>query len=275
MDERKPTIFLAQPLYCRDVDCGSILAATINATGGKLTVAYSRHGGSSLPQVFNNLWVQALGQRDKYTHFAMLHSDVEPEGGWLDILYDELIRTQATVMSAVVAIKDEKGVSSTAVGVNDDLYDYRRITMTELMKLPQTFSVADVRAAGIWPDYFAGETPRCLLVNTGCWITDLSWPGWHVQDEQGFFKFKYEQLHRIQQWPDGRYNCEFAPEDWLMSRYVANNGGRVMATRLFKTIHVGTQLYPNWQAWGKPTDAEIDRHLADKRRAFAMAEGHA
>jgi hypothetical protein len=265
-ESRIPDIFLGQPLYGREVDCGAATAATVGGSKGKLTYSYARYGGSSLPHVFNMLWTGALSN-PQFKYFAMLHGDLEPETGWLDVLYDEMKRTGATVVSVSNAIKDDKGVTSTAVGSPTDLYDYRRITTTEQLRLPQTFGIEEIAAAGIWsPDRTDG---KCLLANTGCWIADLTWPHWKTTDENGFLKFRFEQFHRVQVWPDGHYNCEFAPEDWLMSRYVHNNGGKVVATRAVKTIHVGTRVFPNYIAWGPETDEEIDRFREQKRQAFA------
>lgn len=272
MSEKQPLILLGQPLGGRMADSGAIIAATLHATGGKLQVAYSRKGCSSLPQTFNQCWADAIANPGKFDYFAMLHSDVEPQQGWLDVLYDEIVRTKATVVSAVCAIKDGKGVTSTGVGPVDDDYEYRRLTVTECQKLPQTFGLADVKAANLWPDEYWQGGLRCLLVNTGCWIADLSWPKWYEVRPDGCFDFVYEQKHRIQKWPDGSVHCEFAPEDWLLSRYVCRHGGTALATRLFRVAHWGEQMYPNWQTWGAETDVEIDRYRADREAAYRAAQ---
>ena len=46
---------------------------------------------------FNSLWANALNlaAAGEATHFAMLHADVAPQEGWLDILADELDRKSA------------------------------------------------------------------------------------------------------------------------------------------------------------------------------------
>lgn len=98
------------------------------------------------------------------THLVSLHNDVVPEVGWIDILMDELERTGADFLSAVLPIKDLNGLSSTAIDSTDDPFCVeRRLTMSEVHSLPETFTAAD-----------CGYPDRPLLVNTGCWIMDFT-----------------------------------------------------------------------------------------------------
>jgi len=262
-------VLVAMPVSGGETEISSALSAAVRAAERTL-VSIKPEGGSCLPHVFNRLWVEGLGRAgNPYTHFAMLHNDVEAAPNWVDTLIDEMDATGAVVMSAVVGIKDPKGVTSTGVGSPDDEYDYRRITATELHKLPETFGLSHIAMSGIWPaEYTAGKR---LLVNTGCWITRLDWPGWHAKDADGFLKFFFEQRCRIQVWPDGHYCPEFSPEDWRMSRYVAREGGLVMATRKIRTVHYGKYGFASNSRWGAPTDVEIDGFNAQKRLAFAAA----
>ena len=270
MSEKQPVVLLAQPLGSRQAHFDAVVSAIGQTSAGKLRVEYCPKGTSSLPQTFNLAWVQALANRGKYDYFAMLHSDVAPSPLWLDVLYDEITRTKATAVSAVVAIKDVKGVTSTAVGLVDDDFDYRRITLTENRKLPQTYGMADVQAANLWPGFDFAQ--RCLLINTGCWIADMSWPHWYNVHPDGRYEFCYEQKHRIQVWADGSAHAEFAPEDWLVSRYIHRHGGTCMATKLVRTLHWGDQPYPNDQVWGAETDIEIDRYQADREAVRLAAQ---
>ena len=72
-------------------------------------------GGSLLANSINRLWVQALNERTDHgwTHFAMHHADVQAPAGWVDTLADEMARVGADVISAVVPIKDYRGLTST------------------------------------------------------------------------------------------------------------------------------------------------------------------
>src|SRR5271169_2349317 len=72
---------------------------------------------SLLAHNFNRLWCAALNQREKLglTHFAMHHADVAAPSGWLDTLVDEMHRVGADVLSCVIALKDARGLTSTAL----------------------------------------------------------------------------------------------------------------------------------------------------------------
>jgi hypothetical protein len=116
--------------------------------------------------MFNKLWCQALNERTQrgLTHFAMHHSDIQAEPGWLDILLEEQRKVGADVLSAVIPIKDQRGLTST--GLRDPVTGrIRRLTMREVMKLPVTFEAADTDAGDQW-----------LMVNTGLWVCDFTKP---------------------------------------------------------------------------------------------------
>jgi hypothetical protein len=102
--------------------------------------------------------------------------------------------------------------------------------MREVMRLPETFSAAD-----------CGHPNDTLLVNTGCWIADLSKP-WVRQ-----FHFRTEDriVHQ-----DGKARSEVMSEDWLFSRDIQKLGAKVLATRKIQLRHVGTANYTNFHAWG-------------------------
>jgi hypothetical protein len=205
-----------------------------STTSRQAKLVKSHASGSLLARVFNELWAMMLGNRKNLgvTHFAMLHSDIVPAGmDWIDALLGELVRTRADVVSAVVPIKTTEGLTSTAIdSVNDPWNVQKRLTMSEVMTLPETFSAAD-----------AGFPDRNLLVNTGCWICDVSKP-W--VDKVHF------QIHdRIINGPGG-WSCESMSEDWDFSRQVQRLGGKVLATRAVKLAHIGIANYPNDQVWG-------------------------
>jgi hypothetical protein len=269
----KVACFIGMPTYNGEVRYDVATRGQNHATndqGNKLCVQMYE-GGSSLPQVYNKLWIQGLGsQQPRFTHWAMLHADLLPDAYWVDTLYNVMQETGATIVSAVAAIKDSKGVTSTAVGPIGDDFTYRRLTVSELEKLPETFGIEEVKAAGMWQESEFDDA--CLLVNTGCMLVDMSWEPWFAMQPDGItMAFCMEQKHRIQKWPNGQWNPEFAPEDWLMSRYVAKYGGKCVATTKVKTVHVGTYGYPSTGTWGGKTDVEVDRFREQKRAAFSEA----
>jgi hypothetical protein len=213
---------------------------------------------------FNKLWINALLQTGRpFTHFAMLHDDVEVSPRWISTLLGEMERTGADLMSVVIPIKNNHGLTSTGYGDPGDWYDYRRLTMREVFRLPETFSLDDLpkaKAAG-----------KCLLVNTGCWIADLRRTQYRLRNPlSGEMVFRFWQDHRLSIWPDGTACPEFAPEDWNWSRLCHQHGLKVFATRKVKAIHHGNCPYPNTQEWGDETDTEMDGFLKSKQEAFAM-----
>ena len=262
-------VFLGMPIY-DGMAYASTVARGQSQGARKIRFMPQFEGSSVICHVFNRLWIQALGAyptEKPFTHFAMLHNDIVPDPWWIDTLWDEMQATGATVVSAVAAIKDAKGVTSTAFGDPADPWDYRRITLTELQKLPKTFTMEEIEASRIWPKH--QTEGKQLLVNTGCMLIDLSWPHWLDKEPDGItFTFRFDMDYRIQQWPNGTWNPEFAPEDWRMSRYIQAHGGKVVATRKVGTIHMGMQHFPSTVVWGSATDVEIDAFIAQKAKVL-------
>lgn len=173
---------------------------------------------------------------DRITHFAMLHDDIEPQDGWLDTLMEDLISSKAQVISAVSPIKDMRGLTSTAIDNPKDIFNpERRLVMSELADLPDIFSATD-----------CGYPDRYLLVNTGCWLCEFTHP-WRFPP----FCFTIKDTIAIQD--DGDYVAGVASEDWNMSRWVQQNGGKVLATKRVKLDHWGQAVYSNrntsWGSW--------------------------
>jgi hypothetical protein len=191
---------------------------------------------SLLANGFNDLWNMAINYRKTLgvTHFVMLHSDIVPDDQYfIDTLYREMMKYGADVMSAVVPIKNRDYLTSTAIDHDPkcDLWPWtvhRRLTMHEVLKIPETFDAA-----------MAGYPGRSLLINTGCWIADITKP-WAEQ-----IGFKIEDTN-IVNGDTGNFESRVIPEDWLFSRMVQQQfGGKVMATRKVKLAHLGSYDYRN------------------------------
>src|SRR6185369_4047614 len=113
--------------------------------GSKLAVAYPQTGPSSLLcDNFNQFWALARNNYEAgcIDGFAMIHADVEAEGGWLDILHEEMLAVGADLISARIRIKDGRGFTSTALDLEDP-WRPRRLTQKEFARLPATFTDAD------------------------------------------------------------------------------------------------------------------------------------
>lgn len=241
-------VFMAMPTY--DLTCHVLAARAFYATPSRRLPMYHQEGQRSLlANGFNVLWTTALNARrqdNDVTHFAMLHSDVVPQDGWLDVLYEEMDVLGLDLLSVVMPIKTLEGLTSTAIDRADGGWQpERRLTLREVHRLPETFTAED-----------CGYEGRALLVNTGCWLADLRNPI--------FEKCAFRVLDDVQEVsvPDPQRLSGtqemLAPacvsEDWDFSRQVHKLGGRVAATRKVACKHVGPFLYDNQRVYGLETD---------------------
>lgn len=224
----KPRVILLLPRYS-DVSFGSAKAAIMATSGGVEQVGYIEGVVSATPHNFNGLLAAALDMRDRgeATHVAMLHSDVAPEPGWLDVLWDELRSHRLDLISAVVPIK-EPGRQRTSTAIGDEFDPWcpkRYILMGDRAGLPGTFATDDVCEPG-----------EVLLVNTGCFLADLRRPYW----DHFAFQFGCRITRR-----DGRRIAQLNPEDWQMSRHLHAAGAPYGATWKVELVHHGAAEWPN------------------------------
>lgn len=241
MSER-PRILLAMPAGNRNPDIGAGQAFWHTTTKKLDVIRLVASGGGSMMSLFNRCLAAALGTPG-VSHLAILHTDVCPDPWWLDTLYDEMEATRAAVMSAIVPIKNDRGVTSTAAGYPWPSWWYDRLTMAEVMALPETITIADL------PPNASG---CILLVNTGCMLIDLRHEWWGNRDYDDRLQFCFRMEDRITRLKSGSYAVEFWPEDWRMSQYAAACGGVVAATRKVRLYH-GSAGCRNDRVWG--TDA--------------------
>lgn len=242
-----PKIYLALPSGRASVG-QYIVNAACQAIAHSLRVCPMPLGNSCTTHNFNMNYCTAYNARrteknpDGFTHFAMLHDDVQPlQPDWMECLYRILSANDLDVLSAVIAIKDDRGLTST--GFDTDLWKPRRITTYELLnKLPPTITNRDV------PSYFGEGNDKMqgpsgnLIINTGLMLMRLDRP-W---SDKVVFQFRNE----VWTLPDGRLCPEFEPEDWRFSRFLARKGAHFGATREIATLHHGNFSFPNQQSWG-------------------------
>ncbi|HEY1191918.1 MAG TPA: hypothetical protein VGE74_30080 [Gemmata sp.] len=190
--------------------------------------------GSLLAANFNALWCSALNLAhagEPVAYFAMQHADIEPEEGWLDVLIAELEARDLDVLGAAVPIKDPKGLTSLALAhpSGDPWRIARRLTMTEVFGLPETFTSADVGAP--------------LLLNTGLWVCRFDW--------RWVRKVRFTINDRIAfNTITERFEPQVEPEDWYFSRLLHELGLRIGATRKVRLTHAGETRFPNTHPWG-------------------------
>lgn len=213
-------VFLAAPHY-GPIEPESAFA--VGSAGRQKNVLTVSTGGSLLARGFNTLWCQALNTRAEHhwTHFVMIHSDIDPEHGWLTKLLDEMDRVNADVLSAVVPIKDMTGDSSTAV-LDPERKDVHRLHERDLEKLPATFDGSH------WPN-------QTLLVNTGLLAVRFDAP-WV---EHCWF----EIVDRIEKLPDGTFEPRGMSEDWNFSLQCKALRKRVFATQIIGLKHIGRMAF--------------------------------
>jgi hypothetical protein len=221
------SVFLAVPHYSTVV-AGS-LESLIQASR-KHTIHLQTAGGSLLAYVFNILWCNALNKQPRPDYFAMHHSDIHAEPGWLDIMIDELEKRQADILSTVVPIKDNRGLTST--GYLDTRNDGRitRYTMKQIMAKDPSFT-------------FSTDSNLTLLVNTGLMLVDFRKP-W-VEE------FRFNIQDNIKRKPDGKFYPEVLPEDWNMSVWARERKLNVWATRKARVLHHGPAAFTNDKPWGE------------------------
>lgn len=197
---------------------------------------------SLLAACFNKLLCDALNAAEagKITHLAFLHADIAPADGWIDALIREMEKHDAALCSAVSPIKDPRGLTSTAIGEPRLTWSpLRRLSMKEVMNLPETFNAES-----------AGFPGKVLLHNSGCWVADLRHPGFYARfkDDQG--KVFFTVNDRIVR-TEGKWVHQVESEDWFFSRCLHRQGIPTVATRAVKLTHIGVSGFRNDTAWGE------------------------
>ena len=208
------------------------------ASGAEQTVALAKHPDwqvqfyssamSLLTLNFNNAWCEALNNHVDY--FLMIHADIRPvDPYWLDILFAEMAKHQADVLSVIIPIKHQDGVTSTAI--DNDPWRPTRCTMT-----------------GIWETKPETWTHPKLLFNTGMMLVDFRKP-W-VE------RVCFTVNDRILKTAAGKWIAEVESEDWNFSRQCRALGASCYVTRKVWVDHYGVGAYPNYMKWGERHDGE-------------------
>lgn len=198
---------------------------------------------------FNQILAASLNMaaNGDVTHMAFLHADIAPQEWWVDVLMEEMERLQADVVSALVPIKDTRGVSSSGIGdPNDRWHPLRRFTMQEAYSFPETFDAKD-----------AGYPGGCLLHNDGCFLMDLRNPIFRKTDENGVLVASFDFPRRIRL-IDGKFDVEGESEDWYWSRKLHEIGAKTYITRKVHLNHEGGFSYPNTGIWGTYQNGDED-----------------
>lgn len=211
--------------------------------------------GSLLAAGFNHTWANALNLARKGRcprYYAMQHADIEPEAWWLDTLVEELERRDLDVLGVVAPIKDSNGRTSIALAhpTGDTWRVKCRLTMSEVYRLPETFTSEDVGAP--------------LLLNTGLWVCRFA-EDWARQVR---FTINDEIVFNTK---TDRYEVQCESEDWYFSRLLHEMGKRVGCTRKVQLAHVGNMRFLNTHPWGRE---EFDSaHVSESQIPPQKADG--
>lgn len=222
-------VFLALPTYDETIYINTMMTA-LNAVAqpSPIEVCLEPGSGSLLPRVFNRLLASAVARG--YDRFAMLHSDIAAEPGWLDKMLRIMDERDADIVSVVAPIKDQRGMVS--VATYDERDELRILTLDEIHdKLPETFDISD--------KWFAEIGAKILAVNTGLMLMRLDrpwlrkWSGFRIVSEI--------------RWTDEQIHCHVVSEDWDMSRELSKLmlPPRIVATRAVRLHHRGFNVWPN------------------------------
>jgi len=149
--------FIAIPTY--DGSVAAETATGLLSPGVKTEYTTMFHGSSLLCRGFNTMFAMALNNRNKgFTHFLLHHADIGPEMGWLDKMVEIMQREGADVLSAVSPIKNQEGLTSTALDEDwrgrSAFVCPRRLTLHELYNdfptsIPQNYRATPVKAADL------------------------------------------------------------------------------------------------------------------------------
>lgn len=230
-----------------------------------------RHSTHRLPSHtlglnINALWYQALNacMAGEFTHFAMVHSDIEileneESTRWADRLIEEMDAHDLDVAAVPVAIKDERGLTSSGIGNPESRWvPFRRFTTAELDKLPTTFTAEDI-----------GYGDKFLLLNEAVMIWDMRKPLWYIPNEQGLcrFHFNVEERIRFTGNPAQPWVRDQETEDWMFSRNLWEAGARSGLSTRVTACHHGGMVWPNKGDWG--TFKNGDENTASQWEATA------
>lgn len=189
--------------------------------------------GSLITLGFNCCWAWGLNaRRDGMTHLLILHADIMPEKfDWLDTFIDEFWASDANVLSAIVPIKDARGLTSTAFET-PNVWRPRRLTQREAHSLPVTWTADNV------------------LLNDGLMLVDFTKPWvekicFHIHD-------------KIERNGEGLWQAYVQSEDWDFSRQCHRLGVKQYATRAVDLLHHGNMGFPSKDVWGAEHDPDAD-----------------
>lgn len=250
----KSPIILGCPTYNGQLHHGTARSLYATACEARHVQVFVNEG-SLLNDNCNKIWATALNNRDGMgaKWFAMLHADIEPEPWWLDKLVAEAEKHDADFLSACIALKNDTARTSTAIASEDgDLEQAGRISFRQLWHetFPETFDVymaADALENLPMPLRVENCPRSFLLANTGCMVCRMDRPWCEAVDDLGCLKVIFDSISAIHLADSGHglWQNYTLSEDWLFAMRIAQEGGKVMCTRIVGANHIGPALFQN------------------------------
>lgn len=246
-------VFVGIPSYDGNVNGSSLMS--IQYASSRTPHMRAINTCSLLANGFNVLYCLALNNRttNGLTHFCMLHADIVPiDHDWLDTMMDEMQQYGLKALSVAMPIKNEMGLTSTALDMSHDrdllpnhTWPARRLTIREISRMPETFTAADAVKGLAWWKHTDDPT---LLINTGLLLIDIreSWA------EQLCFTIN-DSIVKLE---NGQFCAFVEPEDWNLSKQLKALGVPYGVTRKVRCNHVGSHYYANDLI--RDTSLEID-----------------
>jgi hypothetical protein len=258
-------VLLGCPLYDDRLGSGPSKAFWREASQ-KHQIAETLPTGSVIDSNCTKIWCDALNNRDQVLYMAILHSDVTPEAWWVDKLIEQAELHGADFVSALVPVKNLRGVYSTAISMPDGKHHFRRLTRKQAQHpdFPTTFGVEEATDAleRLPEPLRVSNVPRggFLFANTACMVCRVDRP-WAE-------KVLFCNEVTLERRNDGFMYPYNISEDWYFTRAVAQHGGRVMATRAVAVGHAGSMEYTSDGDWGQDQDDESVQWWQAKEEAL-------
>jgi hypothetical protein len=194
----------------------------------------------------NVLWCTALNAAKNHgvTHFAMIHADIVPvlDQDWVNIMLADMAERDLDFISAVVPIKDTRGMTSSGIGDPADPWvPYRRFTMHEIYSFPPTFNQDEIGYPS--KDWYLNH-------NSGMIIADLRKPVFRKSLPDGEMAIWFEFRKRMYFDENGEAKLVGESEDWNISRRLWLAGAKTAITRKPALKHYGMVGHPNTHPWG-------------------------
>lgn len=206
MGNDSPKVLIATPTYDGRVCNARAIKDACDPRWPYEVVDYLTVRSSLLCFARNSMWCEALNLHIKNacTHIVFLDADVEPMvPNWLGFMLEEMSRTKAAVLGAVIPLKDDSDPRETSHAIYKGGWEARRLNSEDLQCREDTW------------------TEPGLLVSTGLMLIDLRLP-WSMH-----FTIKDQIV-----WKNDRFEPEVWPEDWNFCRDCHDRNLPVWATKI-------------------------------------------